>query len=247
MERLNTLINDPDAPAQPESLLTNGHTDQANAMANIFTGSLNAPRSGSVRARQQQHHQEGQPVIDEDILNSTLAGFPGGPDAFWEGMTASGINRDDLLQMLSSDMHPALRDSLLTLPRDGPQPPATSVNSPLFATQPPPATTEGSSSLAGQLPPNIQERLTELTAGLPGASGSAPPPSREYLSLNHVLNRDVLARLLAMPGIAEKLRPGLPENWEQQGYNVADAVQSPQFQQVLKPPPILWNEIDFVV
>jgi hypothetical protein len=58
------------------------------------------------------------------------------------------------------------------------------------------------------------------------------------MSLNDVLSRDVLARVLEMPDIGERLRPGLPENWEQQGHNVSDAVQSPQFQQVSLPVPV---------
>ena len=41
----------------------------------------------------------------EELLNTTLAGFPGGAEAFWEGMQGSGIGRQELLQMLASEMH----------------------------------------------------------------------------------------------------------------------------------------------
>lgn len=141
-------------------------------------------------------------------------------------MAASGIGREDLMQMLSGDPN-ALRDSLLTVPRDAPAPTAASASSPLFAAAQEPEASGGLSS-------NLQERLAELTAGLPGGAGGS---QREYMGLNDVLSRDVLARVLEMPDIGERLRPGLPENWEEQGHNVSDAVQSPQFQQVSLPIP----------
>jgi UCH-binding domain len=200
------LINDPDAPAEPEPA---AEPDTSNAMANVLTGLSRQPGPA-------------QPISD-DLLNSTLSSFPGGPTAFWDGMAASGIGREDLMQMLSGDPN-ALRDSLLTVPRDAPAPTAASASSPLFAGAQDPAEASG-----GGLSSNLQERLAELTAGLPGGAGGS---QREYVSLNDVLSRDVLARVLEMPDIGERLRPGLPENWEQQGHNVSDAVQSPQFQQV---------------
>jgi hypothetical protein len=183
-------------------------------MANVLTGLSRQPGPA-------------QPISD-DLLNSTLSSFPGGPTAFWDGMAASGIGREDLMQMLSGDPN-ALRDSLLTVPRDARDaaPTAASASSPLFAAAQEPA--EGS---GGGLSSNLQERLAELTAGLPGGAGGS---QREYMSLNDVLSRDVLARVLEMPNIGERLRLGLPDNWEQQGYNVSDAVQSPQFQQVSYP------------
>jgi 26S proteasome regulatory subunit N13 len=37
-----------------------------------------------------------------------------------------------------------------------------------------------------------------------------------------------------MPGIGERLRPGMPENWEQSGSeDVSEVVQRPEFQQAL--------------
>lgn len=36
-----------------------------------------------------------------------------------------------------------------------------------------------------------------------------------------------------MPGIGERLRPGMPENWDADESGVSEVVQSPQFQQVL--------------
>jgi hypothetical protein len=241
VERLNTLINDPEAPAPPESHLA-ATADGPNALANVLSGVF--PRgTGPIALHQRPGQQEeaDQPVIDEDLINSTLASYPGGADAFWAGMANSGINREDLLQMLSPNTHPTLRDNILSLPRDGPHPPAASPNSPLFATQGLSSSSGAApeASLSGQLPPNIHERLAELTAGLPGASSGDGNGAtrREYLSLNDALNGDVLARVLQIPGIGEILRHGLPDDWEQRGYNVADAVQSPQFQQVPKPHP----------
>ena len=43
--------------------------------------------------------------VNEELLNSTLAGFPGGAEAFWEGMQGSGIGREEFLQMLASEMY----------------------------------------------------------------------------------------------------------------------------------------------
>lgn len=62
------------------------------------------------------------------------------------------------------------------------------------------------------------------------------------MSLNDVLTRDVLKRVLEMPGIAERLRPGMPENWESEGSGgVEEVIQSPQFQQVA---PYISGDID---
>jgi len=79
------------------------------------------------------------------------------------------------------------------------------------------------------LPPDLQSQLASITAGLPGGSGAS---RREYISLNDTLTRDVLNRVLEMPGIGERLRPGLPENWGTDDTSVAEVIQSPQFQQV---------------
>lgn len=81
-----------------------------------------------------------------------------------------------------------------------------------------------------ELPANLQSQLASLTAGLPGGSGGQ---RREYMSLNDTLSRDVLNRVLQMPGIGERLRPGLPENWDTDETGIREVIQSPQFQQVL--------------
>ena len=44
-------------------------------------------------------------AVSEELLNSTLAGFPGGAEAFWENMQGTGIGRDEFLQMLASEMY----------------------------------------------------------------------------------------------------------------------------------------------
>jgi hypothetical protein len=84
------LINDPDASA-PEVL--NG---DSNAMAGILSGFGGNP--AAVRA---PIHN----VVSEELLNNTLAGFPGGAEAFWDGMQGSGIGREELLQMLATEMY----------------------------------------------------------------------------------------------------------------------------------------------
>jgi hypothetical protein len=206
VERVNSLINDPDAPATAEA--TNG---QQNAM----TG-----------------------AVGEDLLNTTLAGFPGGADAFWEGMQRNGFERDELLQMLSMEMPPALRTGLLT-PRDSSQlsnlqTPSATQQPPLFPQASQPETTSSTQQTSADVPRSLHDQLAALTAGLPGASnsGDSSSPTREYLSLNDVLSRDVLNRVLQMPGIGERLRPGMPENWDAGTSGVHEVVQSPQFQQV---------------
>ena len=100
VDRVNTLINDPDAPAISE--IPNGN--EPNPMAGVLTGNV-------------VHREPMNNVVSEELLNNTLAGFPGGADAFWEGMQGSGIGREDLMHMLASEMHPVPRNPLLT-PRD---------------------------------------------------------------------------------------------------------------------------------
>jgi hypothetical protein len=175
-------------------------------------------------------------VISEELLNSTLAGFPGGADAFWEGMQGNGIGREDLMHILASEMHPAPRNSLLT-PRDPsisiPQTPSATQQPPLFPQSSQPQTTSSTQQTTSQVPRSLQEQLAELTAGLPGAT-NAGGARREYMSLNDVLTRDVLNRVLEMPEIGERLRPGMPDNWDRENSgSVNEVVQSPQFQQVL--------------
>ena len=108
-----------------------------------------------------------------------------------------------------------------------PQTPSQSQQAPLFPQASQPATQPSTQQPAG-LPSDLQSQLASITAGLPGGG-----PRREYMSLNDVLTRDVLKRVLEMPGIAEQLRPGMPENWEAEGGSgVEEVIQSPQFQQV---------------
>lgn len=207
------MINDPDAPAPAET--TNG---EQNTMAG---------------------------VVDEDLLNTTLAGFPGGADAFWEGMQRNGFERDGLLQMLSGmEMPPTSRANLLT-PRDSQlsnlQTPSSTQQPPLFPQASQPEITSSTQQTSPDVPRSLQDQLAALTAGLPGASssGDAGSTRREYLSLNDVLSRDVLNRVLQMPGIGERLRPGMPENWDAGTSGVHEVVQSPQFQQV--PSHFVWG------
>jgi hypothetical protein len=209
------LISDPDAPATAE--IPDG--DQENAMVGVLSG---------------------QNIVSEDLINSTLAGFPGGADAFWEGMQGSGIGREELMQMLANEMQPALRNTLLTtrdpLSMSIPQTPSGTQQPPLFPSQSSQSQTVTSTQQTGasQIPRSLQEQVAELTAGLPGASnsGGASGSRREYLSLNDVLSQEVLNRVLEMPGIGERLRPGMPENWDTHSSGVREVIQSPQFQQV---------------
>ena len=181
------------------------------------------------------HREPMSNVVSEELLNSTLAGFPGGADAFWEGMQGSGIGREDLMHMLASEMHPAPRNSLLT-PRDPsmsiPHTPSATQQPPLFPQASQPQTTSSTQQSTSQVPRSLQEQLAELTAGLPGATNTGGA-RREYMSLNDVLTRDVLNRVLEMPGIGEQLRSGMPDNWDTENPGaVSEVIQSPQFQQV---------------
>ena len=192
-------------------------------MAGVLTGNV-------------AHREPMNNVVSEELLNSTLAGFPGGADAFWEGMQGSGIGREDLMHLLASEMHPAPRNSLLT-PRDPslsiPQTPNATQQPPLFPQSSQSQTMSSTQQTTSQVPRSLQEQLAELTAGLPGAT-NAGSARREYMSLNDVLTRDVLNRVLEMPGIGERLRPGMPDNWDTENSGaVNEVVQSPQFQQVL--------------
>lgn len=171
-------------------------------------------------------------VINEELINNTIAGFSGDSEAFWEGMQGSGIGREELMQMLASEMHPTLRDTFLTL-RDPslsiPQTPSVSQQPPLFQQSSQQPLARSQQSL--ELPASLQEQLASITAGLPG-SNSNTAARREYIALNDVLTRDVLARVLQMPDIGERLRSGMPENWDEEDSGVDEVVQSPQFQQV---------------
>jgi hypothetical protein len=90
-----------------------------------------------------------------------------------------------------------------------------------------------SSQHTSQLPPDVAAQLAALSGGLPGVGASGAMATREpEMSLSDVLDRSVLTRVLQMPGIAERLRPGLPENWDRDDASANDAVQSPQFHQV---------------
>jgi hypothetical protein len=113
-------------------------------------------------------------------------------------------------------------------PLSVPQTPSASQLPPLFpnASQ---SATQPSTQQTSELPANLQSQLASITAGLPGGGNGQ---GREYMSLNDVLTRDVLNRVLQMDGIGERLRPGMPENWDVDGSGITDVVQSPQFQQV---------------
>ena len=102
VERVNTLIDDPDAPAAD---MPNG-AEESNAMADVLTGSnAHNPRNPTPPAA----------MFTDELLNSTLASIPGGAEAFWDGMQGSGIGRDELLQMLASEMqYPSPLPSRLT-------------------------------------------------------------------------------------------------------------------------------------
>jgi len=91
---------------------------------------------------------------------------------------------------------------------------------------------------SSSLPPDLAAQLASISGGLPGASGARGPHEPET-SLSDVLDRSVLNRVLEMPGIGERLRPGLPDNWDEDGSSVGEAVQSPQFQQVI--PLVVWR------
>jgi len=210
-ERLNTLINDPDAPA----------TEAPNGEANPVAGVLSGLGGGGMASAFRQQDSEG---VSEELINDTLATFPGGAEAFWDGMQGTGVGREELLQMLASEMEQ---------PLSIPQTPSASQQNPLF-----PFPSQGSQVPASQqptqpsseLPANLQSQLASITAGLPGGANGGQ--RREYMSLNDVLTRDVLTRVLQMDGIGERLRPGMPENWDADS-GVDEVVQSPQFQQAL--------------
>ena len=100
---------------------------------------------------------------------------------------------------------------------------------PEVPSQPPSVTRTApqSQTQTSELPADLQSQLASITAGLPGGQ------SREYISLNDTLNREVLNRLLQMPDIGERLRPGMPEGWDTDDTSVREVIQSPQFQQAL--------------
>lgn len=80
------MINDPDAPS------TDAPQGEPNSVAGVLSGNA-APRG------------EPRGVVSADLINNTLAGIPGGAEAFWEGMQGSGFAREELLQMLASEMY----------------------------------------------------------------------------------------------------------------------------------------------
>jgi hypothetical protein len=83
---LNTLINDPDAPAEE---MPNGNTT---SLAGVLGGNT-ANRGGS-----------SNPLFNEELINHTLAQYPGGAEAFWEGMQGNGIGREEFMQLLANEM-----------------------------------------------------------------------------------------------------------------------------------------------
>ena len=121
-----------------------------------------------------------------------------------------------------------IRDPSISIP----QTPSASQQPPLF---PQSSQAQTSSQQTSSLPPDLAAQLASISGGLPGASG-ARGPREPTTSLSDVLDRSVLSRVLEMPGIGEQLRPGLPDNWDEDGSSVGEAVQSPQFQQVSPPP-----------
>ena len=221
VERVNALINDPDAPAAD---MPNG-AEPPNAMADVLTGS---------NARNPRHPTPPAGMFNEDLLhNSLLANMAaGGADQFWDGMQGSGIGREELLQMLASEMQYVVFRRVRLTCRDPsisiPQTPSQSQQPPLF---PQSSQTQTSSQQTSSLPPDLAAQLASITSGLPGAT-SARAQREPTTSLSDVLDRSVLNRVLEMPGIGERLRPGLPDNWDEDGSSVRDAVLSPQFQQV---------------
>jgi hypothetical protein len=113
-----------------------------------------------------------------------------------------------------------------------PQTPSASQQPPLFPqsqSQPTQSFAEAASQQTPGLPANLQSQLASITAGLPGGGNGGQ--RREYVSLNDVLTRDVLNRVLQMDGIGETLRPGMPDNWDTETSGVEDVVMSAQFQQ----------------
>ena len=96
VERLNTLINDPEAPGE-EMPMPNGNAD---TMAGVLGGGGVAGRGGTAAGRGASNL-----IFNEDFLNHTLAQYPGGADAFWEGMQGNGIGRDEFMQMLANEMY----------------------------------------------------------------------------------------------------------------------------------------------
>lgn len=81
------MIDDPNAPFIEIPDL------DANSVANVLNGfEGNNGNRGATNA------------MSEELLNHTLAGFPGGAEAFWENMQGTGIGRDEFLQMLASEM-----------------------------------------------------------------------------------------------------------------------------------------------
>jgi hypothetical protein len=92
VERVNSLIADPNASA-PDLPVSD-----ANPMAGVLNG-LGARGVGLNPAPPITN------VVSEEVLNNTLAEFPGGAEAFWEGMQGTGIGREELLQMLASEMN----------------------------------------------------------------------------------------------------------------------------------------------
>src|SRR5277367_5798543 len=93
VERVNTLIDDPDAPAAE---IPNG-AEEPNAMADVLTGS---------NSHNPQNSSTAGPMFNDDLLsNSLLANMTrGDQEGFWDGLQGTGIGREELLQMLASEM-----------------------------------------------------------------------------------------------------------------------------------------------
>jgi hypothetical protein len=90
---LNTLINDPNAPAEEMPMPMQMSNGSANSMADALGA------GGSIASRAASNT-----IFNEDLLNHTLAQYPGGAEAFWEGMQGNGIGREEFMQMLASEM-----------------------------------------------------------------------------------------------------------------------------------------------
>jgi hypothetical protein len=206
VERIAALIADPMAPAAE---MVNG---QGQGQGDSIAGALGGGG--------------GRGVMGEDALGEALDQYPGGLEAFLENMQGGGIRREDLLELLTQQMCDPLPNSPAPLFHLY----GTNVRGGQFpgASQEPAASAPQSQPQSQQLPANLQSQLASISAGLSHQHSTR----REYFSLNDVLSRDVINRVLNMDGIGERLRPGLPENWDTDQASINEVVQSPQFQQV---------------
>jgi hypothetical protein len=154
---------------------------------------------------------------------------------YWKGRVTTNVGQRNAVPPPPEKLD---REHSLIYNRDPsisvPQTPSASQQPPLF---PQSSQAQTSSQQTSSLPPDLAAQLASISGGLPGASG-ARGQREPTTSLSDVLDRSVLSRVLEMPGIGERLRPGLPDNWDEDGSSVGEAVQSPQFQQVSTPPPL---------